>query len=142
VTSEASHHAIRDVATVLATDPVHDEFDWTELALVVDRRPFEPTVYALSGYLYFANGEWTPTQISIDTVEPAFAALVSSMQFDEEDPGWVQCLFQIQRPSGKTRLFFEHENETRWAFNTADWDAFPLEIRPEFDKPAATTDAI
>jgi len=141
VTSEASHHAIRDVATVLATDPVHDEYDWTELALVVDRRPFEPTVYALSGYLYFADGEWRPTQISIDTVEPAFAGLVSAMQSDEEDPGWVQCLFQIQRPSGKTRIVFEREDDTRWAFDTKDWDAFPKAIRPDFTDSAQTTDA-
>lgn len=133
MTSTAANNAIVALATAIATDPIHDDYDWTAIALVTDRRPDAVTVSALSGYLYLADGEWTPSSTKLSVIKPPIADLVTAMKTDDEDPGWIKMLFQMQKPSGKTRVLFERDDQDRWKIHPSDWDALPEAIRPNFD---------
>lgn len=59
--------------------------------------------------------------------------LLAATQTNDDDPGFVQLLFQLHRPSGRTRVLFERQNPVRWKVDPSDWNALPEAIRPNFE---------
>lgn len=113
----------------VALDPRHAKLRWQGVSLVVERSPSSSSISGVAGFVYLDDGTWRLAQTEVDDVAAIYAGLIASGRCHDT---WIRCLFQVVRPSGTSRVYFEPEDPDRWVITPPGTDAQAEWLRPDF----------
>lgn len=127
--SELEGPEIVALVRAIALDPRHAKLRWQAVSLVVERSLTSSTISGVAGFVYLDDGTWQLAQTEIDDVAEIYAGLIASGRCREN---WIRCLFQVVRPSGASRVYFEPDDPDRWPVVPPGTDAQAESLRPDF----------
>lgn len=133
IDAQRTASAVRGLAELLARHPALMDLDWCGLGMVVRADRQGDGLNQMYGSVYLRDGTSVSLPFDLGEIAPYFEQLLESSIEDQPERGpWYHCMFQIERPSGRTKLQFEYNDPDRWAFRGSEISAIIDRLRPNF----------
>jgi hypothetical protein len=119
---------IHDIGARLVADIGDQRPNWKHLVLAVR---IDAKHSAMSGFAYYANGEYEPVAPKKFDISDGLVELRDALAAADKKPPWLACLIRIDRETGAIDFDFEYDRADRWDITFRNSKARAEELRPK-----------